>query len=118
MSGYKRSPVTIDEKNYRHLHDAEMQRIFKAINNLETQSSQSNLSTAVQAQLDQLEDRQEKFTRLAEYLQDQTYQVEMELEQDLNAGRTEFYEQLSGIYDQIWGNFAASATKIKSLAIH
>ena len=105
MSGHKRSSVTIADQDYQRLHDADMERIFKAIDRLEAQSSDLGLSADLQAQLNQLKERQECFCGLAEYFQEQTYQLELELEQELTAGRAEFYDQIYGMYGQIWGNY-------------
>ena len=104
MSGYKRSLISMDEEDYRRLHAAEMERMFKAVQALESKSTGSELSAALQSQIDQLEDRQDRFANLATCLDAQAGKLEMELGQELAASQMEFCEQLTALSDQIWDN--------------
>ncbi len=104
MSGYKRSLISMDEDDYRRLHAAEMERLFKAVQALESNSTSSELSAALQSQIDQLEDRQDRFANLAACLDAQAGQLEMELGQELATSQMEFCQQLSALSNQVWEN--------------
>ncbi|MCJ7624555.1 MAG: hypothetical protein MUO76_13720 [Anaerolineaceae bacterium] len=112
MSGHKRTTITINEAEYRRLHEAEIRKRFveKELPKI-TRELKRDTQKILQDNLSEAEHRHEEFQYLLENLDEQIRTVEKEPDQAMVEQQAEMIEMLQGYAGELWDHSEELLTK-------
>lgn len=104
MSGFKKALVTISEEEYRRLHSAEMERIYRQNNATSEQNRGEHASRQMRQHLHELEQRQLEYESIIQSFHGTVQAVEAESQELLFQQQVSFNETLHQQINNFWEN--------------